>query len=83
MEQTPPSPKQAQFDWPTSLALAVAGEMVAPILLPASALLLVAQFSIRFAPLNGNLCEGNRAARTVYEHVAVTLASGQFIASRQ
>ena len=83
MEQTPPSPKQAHFGLVnSSLALAVAGEMVAPILLPASALLLVGSNLHTFRAAGRQLIRGQFGLPVLYTSiVAVTLASGQFIAS--
>jgi cation transport ATPase len=82
-EQMPISPKPADFGLANaSLALAVAGEMVAPLLLPASAVLLVGSNLHTFRSAGRQLVRGQFGLPVLYTSiVAVTLASGQFIAS--
>jgi cation transport ATPase len=82
-EQTPTSPKPADFGLVnSSLALAVAGEMVAPVLLPASAALLVGSNLHTFRAAGRQLLRGQFGLPVLYTSiVAVTLASGQFVAS--
>ena len=81
--QMPPSPKSAGFGLAnSSLALAVAGEMAAPFLLPASAVLLVGSNLHTFRAAGRQLLRGQFGLPVLYTSiVAVTLASGQFIAS--
>ena len=82
-EQTAISPKPADFGLAnSSLALAVAGEMVAPLLLPASAVLLVGSNLHTFRSAGRQLLRGQFGLPVLYTSiVGVTLASGQFIAS--
>jgi cation transport ATPase len=82
-EQTSISPKPADFGLANaSLALAVAGEMVAPLLLPASAVLLVGSNLHTFRSAGRQLLRGQFGLPVLYTSiVGVTLASGQFIAS--
>ena len=66
----------------TSLALAVAGEIAAPFLLPASAVLLVGTNLLTFRAAGRQLLRGQLGLPVLYTSiVAATLASGQFIAS--
>ena len=66
----------------TSVALAVAGEMVAPFLLPASAVLLVGSNLNTFRAAGRQLLRGQIGLPFLYTSiVGATLASGQFIAS--
>jgi cation transport ATPase len=82
-EQVPPNPKPAGFGLASSsLALAVAGEIAAPVLLPASAILLVGSNLHTFSAAGRQLLRGQFGLPVLYTSiVAVTLASGQFIAS--
>ena len=65
-----------------SLALAVAGEIAAPFLLPASAVLLVGTNLHTFRAAGRQLLRGQLGLPVLYTSiVAATLASGQFIAS--
>jgi cation transport ATPase len=82
-EQPPISPKPANFALANaSLTLAVAGEMVAPLLLPASAVLLVGSNLHTFRSAGKQLLRGQFGLPVLYTSiVGVTLASGQFIAS--
>jgi cation transport ATPase len=82
-EQMPISPKPAGFGLAnSSLALAVAGEMVAPLLLPACAVLLVGSNLHTFRSAGRQLLRGQFGLPVLYTSiVGVTLASGQFIAS--
>ena len=79
----PPSAKSAGFGLTnSSLALAVAGEMAAPFLLPASAVLLVGTNLHTFRAAGRQLLRGQLGLPVLYTSiVAATLASGQFIAS--
>ena len=64
------------------MALAVAGEMAAPFLLPASAVLLVGSNLNTFRAAGRQLLRGQSGLPVLYTSiVAATLASGQFIAS--
>jgi cation transport ATPase len=66
----------------TSLALAVAGEVAVPFLLPASAVLLVGTNLRTFHTAGQQLVRGQLGLPVLYTSiVAATLASGQFIAS--
>ena len=66
----------------TSLALAVAGEMVTPTLLPVCAALLVGSNLGTFREAGGQLVRGQLGLPVLYTSiVAATLATGQFIAS--
>ena len=78
-----PSPKPLGFGLAnTSLALAVAGEMAAPVLLPACAILLVGSNLDTFRAAGRQLLRGQLGLPVLYTSiVAATLASGQFIAS--
>jgi cation transport ATPase len=82
-EQVPPIPKSTGFGLAnSSLALAVAGEMVAPLLLPASAVLLVGSNLHTIRSAGRQLLRGQFGLPVLYTSiVGVTLASGQFIAS--
>ena len=65
----------------SSLALAVAGELAAPFLLPASALLLVGSNLRTFRDATRQLLRGQLGLPVLYTSViAVALVSGQFIA---
>ena len=65
----------------TSLVLAVAGEMAAPVLLPACAVLLVGSNLATFRAAGRQLLHGQLGLPVLYTSiVAATLASGQFIA---
>ena len=79
----PLSPKPVGFGLTnTSLALAVAGEMAAPALLPACAVLLVGSNLDTFRAAGRQLLHGQLGLPVLYTSiVAATLASGQFIAS--
>ena len=76
-------PESQASDWPnSSLALAVAGEMAAPLLLPACAVLLVGSNLRTFRAAGRQLMRGQFGLPVLYTAiVAATLASGQFIAS--
>ena len=78
-----PQPETAGFGLAnSSLALAVAGEMAAPVLLPASAILLVGSNLHTFRAAGRQLLRGQFGLPVLYTSiVAATLASGQFIAS--
>jgi cation transport ATPase len=78
-----PGAKSAGFGLTnTSLALAVAGEMAVPFLLPASAILLVGTNLRTFRAAGRQLLRGQLGLPVLYTSiVAATLASGQFIAS--
>ena len=66
----------------TSLVLAVAGEMAAPVLLPVCAVLLVGSNLGTFRAAGRQLLRGQLGLPVLYTSiVAATLASGQFIAS--
>ena len=82
-DEIPPGPKSAGFGLAnSSLALAVAGELVAPFLLPASAVLLVGSNLLTFRAAGRQLLRGQFGLPVLYTSiVAATLASGQFIAS--
>ena len=79
----PSSEKTASFGLANaSLALAVAGEIAAPFLLPASAILLVGTNLHTFRAAGRQLLRGQLGLPVLYTSiVAATLASGQFIAS--
>jgi cation transport ATPase len=79
----PSSAKSAGFGLAnTSLALAVAGEMAAPFLLPASAVLLVGTNLHTLRAAGRQLIRGELGLPVLYTSiVAATLATGQFIAS--
>ena len=79
----PSSAKSAGFGLANaSLALAVAGEIAAPFLLPASAVLLVGTNLHTFRAAGRQLLRGQFGLPVLYTSiVAATLASGQFIAS--
>ena len=79
----PPQPKPVGFGLAhASLALAVAGEMAAPVLLPACAILLVGSNLATFRAAGRQLLHGQLGLPVLYTSiVAATLASGQFIAS--
>jgi cation transport ATPase len=83
LEQMPPNSKPAGFGLAnSSLALAVAGEVAVPVLLPASAILLVGSNLHTFSAAGRQLLRGQFGLPVLYTSiVAVTLASGQFIAS--
>ena len=83
LEQMPPCLKSTGFALAnSSLALAVAGEMAAPFLLPASAVLLVGSNLHTFRGAGRQLLKGQFGLPVLYTSiVAVTLVSGQFIAS--
>ena len=78
-----PSPKPVGFGLAhASLALAVTGEMAAPVLLPACAILLVGSNLTTFHAAGRQLLQGRLGLPVLYTSiVAATLASGQFIAS--
>ena len=78
-----PGPESAGFGLAnSSLALAVAGELIAPFLLPASAVLLVGSNLLTFRAAGRQLLRGHLGLPVLYTSiVAATLASGQFIAS--
>ena len=82
-EQTPSDLKKTSFGLAnSSLALALAGELVAPFLLPASAALLVGSNLHTFRAARQQLMRGRFGLPVLYTSiVAVTLASGQYIAS--
>ena len=82
-QQVPADMKSAGFGLAnSSLALAVAGELAAPFLLPASALLLVGSNLHTFRAATRQLLRGQLGLPVLYTSiVAVTLVSGQFIAS--
>ena len=66
----------------TSLALATAGEIAVPALLPVCAILLVGSNLNTFRTAGRQLLEGHIGLAALYASiVAATLASGQFIAS--
>ena len=77
----PSRPKPAGFGLPnTSLVLAFAGEMAAPALLPACAVLLVGSNLATFRAAGRQLLHGQLGLPALYTSiVAATLASGQFI----
>ena len=86
----PPTPDSTESGPPgsgfglanSSLALAVAGEMAAPLLLPACAVLLVGSNLRTFRAAGRQLMRGQFGLPVLYTAiVAATLASGQFIAS--
>jgi cation transport ATPase len=83
LEQMPPGPKPPGFALANaSLALAVTGEMAAPALLPAAAVLLVGSNLHTFRATGRQLLRGQVGLPLLYTSiVVVTLASGQFIAS--
>jgi cation transport ATPase len=83
LDSLSPSAKSAGFGLAnTSLALAVAGELAVPILLPASALLLVGTNLHTFRAAGRQILRGQLGLPVLYTSiVAATLASGQFIAS--
>jgi cation transport ATPase len=82
-DDSPSSAKSAGFGLNnTSLALAVAGEIAAPFLLPASAVLLVSTNLHTFRAAGRQLLRGQLGLPVLYTSiVAATLVSGQFIAS--
>ena len=82
-EQTPSSLKTTSFGLAnSSLALALAGELAAPFLLPASAALLVGSNLHTFRAAGQQLMRGHFGIPVLYTSiVAVTLASGQYVAS--
>ena len=79
----PPSEKSAGFGLAnTSLALAIAGEIAVPVLLPVAAVLLVGTNLHTFRAAGRQLLRGQLGLPALYTAiVAATLASGQFIAS--
>lgn len=81
--QTPSIQKPPAFGLVnSSLAMAIAGETVAPWLLPASAVLLIGSNVHTFRAAGRQLFRGQFGLPVLYTSiVAVTLASGQFIAS--
>ena len=82
-DDRPPGAKSAGFGLAsTSLALAVAGEIAAPFLLPASAVLLVGTNLHTFRAAGRQLLRAQLGLPVLYTSiVAATLASGQFVAS--
>jgi cation transport ATPase len=78
-----PPPAPARFGLAnSSLALAIAGEMAAPVLLPACAVLLVGSNLRTFREAGRQLLRGQFGMPVLYTSiVAATLASGQFVAS--
>ena len=78
-----PAPRRPASDCQIRLsALAVAGEMAAPLLLPACAVLLVGSNLRTFRAAGRQLMRGQFGLPVLYTAiVAATLASGQFIAS--
>ena len=82
-EQTPSTLKTTSFGLASSsLALALAGELAAPFLLPASAALLVGSNLHTFRAAGQQLARGHFGLPVLYTSiVAVTLTSGQYIAS--
>ncbi len=79
----PPTTKPAGFGLANaSLALAVTGEIAAPFLLPASAVLLLGTNLHTFRAAGQQVIRGQLGLPVLYTSiVAATLASGQFIAS--
>jgi len=77
----PSLPKPIGFGLPnTSLALAFAGEMAAPALLPACAALLVGSNLDMFRAAGGQLLHGRLGLPALYTSIVVaTVATGQFI----